>query len=344
MKINEIITESYQPPELEVGDKILKGKFKNSPAEIKGFKKDKHNQPVLKTNKGDVQLFKPRIVKLEDDSLNEGSQNNLTTIIQSFVASPEGQKYKEHDCKTVTRAFVAWATRNKIPATVVTLAPPSADFITKNPRYKGKSGQGDGHIMPIVNGNAIDFTVRQFGINRRFENPLVTPIKSMRAVYGKFGYFTDKPEWFLGGKSHWIGRLTSIPREIFNQNFSDELLEQVVAEDREYIRGGKYQVNLNGVILSVSIDGQTVDVRALDPESKEELGYVVFDRDGDTLVADGLAVDERSRGRGIAKTMYNHVKERGFTVRRSYDQTSDGKSFWDKNKGEEGNLWEQGVA
>jgi hypothetical protein len=41
--------------------------------------------------------------------------------------------------------------------------------------------------------------------------------------------------------------------------------------------------------------------------------------------------------------MYNHVKERGFTVRRSYDQTSDGKSFWDKNKGEEGNLWEQGV-
>ena len=59
-------SESYQPPELEVGDKILKGKFKNSPAEIKGFTKDKHNQPVLKTNKGDVQLFKPRISKLGD--------------------------------------------------------------------------------------------------------------------------------------------------------------------------------------------------------------------------------------------------------------------------------------
>ena len=55
---------SYQPPELTVGDKILKGKFKNSPAEIKGFTKDKHNQPVLKTNKGDVQLFKPRVAKL----------------------------------------------------------------------------------------------------------------------------------------------------------------------------------------------------------------------------------------------------------------------------------------
>jgi hypothetical protein len=65
-------TESYQPPELTVGDKILKGKFKNSPAEIKGFTKDKHNQPVLKTNKGDVQLFKPRVTKLmKEDELTE---------------------------------------------------------------------------------------------------------------------------------------------------------------------------------------------------------------------------------------------------------------------------------
>lgn len=66
MKANEFINEaeSYQPPELEVGDEILKGKFKNSPAKIKGFTKDKHNQPVLKTDRGDVQLFKPRITKL----------------------------------------------------------------------------------------------------------------------------------------------------------------------------------------------------------------------------------------------------------------------------------------
>jgi hypothetical protein len=72
MKSWEFITEddntTYQPPQLAVGDRILKGKFKNSPAEIKGFKKDKHNQPVLKTNKGDVQLFKPRITKLMSES------------------------------------------------------------------------------------------------------------------------------------------------------------------------------------------------------------------------------------------------------------------------------------
>ena len=69
------VDESYQPPSLSVGDKILKGKFKNSPAEIKGFKKDKHNQPVLKTNKGEVQLFKPRISKLMPEGVAEGSEN-----------------------------------------------------------------------------------------------------------------------------------------------------------------------------------------------------------------------------------------------------------------------------
>ena len=75
MRANEFTVESdtYQPPELSVGDKILKGKFKNSPAEIKGFTKDKHNQPVLKTNKGEVQLFKPRVSKLmkEDEVVTE---------------------------------------------------------------------------------------------------------------------------------------------------------------------------------------------------------------------------------------------------------------------------------
>ena len=171
------------------------------------------------------------IRKPQEQDVAEGASNNLQTIIKSFVDSPNGQKYKKYDCKTVTRAFVQWAEQNKIPTQVISLAPPSADFIKKNPQFKGKDGQGNGHIMPIVNDNAIDFTVRQFGINRPFENPLVTSTNSLPAVYGKFGYYTDKPEWFLGGKSHWIGTLKSIPSEIFNQNFGDEILERHMAEN-----------------------------------------------------------------------------------------------------------------
>ena len=151
--------------------------------------------------------------------------SNLDTTIQGFVNSPSGKKYKAHDCKTVTRAFVTWAEQNNIPTEVITFAPPSAEFVQKNPQFKGKSGEGDGHIMPIVNGNAIDFTIRQFGVNKPFDNPLVTPVSNIKSAYSKFGYFTDAPDWFLNGKTHWKGPLKSIPSAIFNQDFGDELLE-----------------------------------------------------------------------------------------------------------------------
>ena len=77
VKLFDLVHEadSYQPPELSVGDRILKGKFKNSPAEITGFTQDKHNQPVLKTDRGEVQLFKPRVVKLMDKDVAESLDN-----------------------------------------------------------------------------------------------------------------------------------------------------------------------------------------------------------------------------------------------------------------------------
>ena len=67
MRANEFITEgenSLTPPTINVGDEVRVGKYKNKRAEVKGFTKDENNQPVLKTNKGDQKLFKPRIAKL----------------------------------------------------------------------------------------------------------------------------------------------------------------------------------------------------------------------------------------------------------------------------------------
>lgn len=51
-------------PDLEIGDELLIGKFKNRTARIKGFTTDQNNQPVAQTDKGDQKLFKPRIKKL----------------------------------------------------------------------------------------------------------------------------------------------------------------------------------------------------------------------------------------------------------------------------------------
>jgi hypothetical protein len=62
-------SETLELPTIEIGDTVLVGKWKNRKAEIKGFTADQHNQPVLKTNKGDQKLFKPRIAKLMDHDL-----------------------------------------------------------------------------------------------------------------------------------------------------------------------------------------------------------------------------------------------------------------------------------
>lgn len=50
--------------DVNVDDIVYVGKFKNRKATVKGFKTDEHNQPVLKTDKGDQKLFKPRLEKL----------------------------------------------------------------------------------------------------------------------------------------------------------------------------------------------------------------------------------------------------------------------------------------
>ena len=62
--ISAVEPESYQPPEILVGDVVLVGKFKNRKATVLGFGIDEHQQPILKTTMGDQKLFKPRISKL----------------------------------------------------------------------------------------------------------------------------------------------------------------------------------------------------------------------------------------------------------------------------------------
>lgn len=51
-------------PKIKVGDEVKVGKFKNRKAEVTGFDKDENNHPILKTTKGNQQVFKPRISKL----------------------------------------------------------------------------------------------------------------------------------------------------------------------------------------------------------------------------------------------------------------------------------------
>ncbi len=69
MKLHHIMgngeSEKLNLSPIEIGTTVYMGKFKNRKATVTGFKTDGHGQPVLKTTKGDSQLFKPRVSKLE---------------------------------------------------------------------------------------------------------------------------------------------------------------------------------------------------------------------------------------------------------------------------------------
>ena len=62
-KICKILHEINIPLPL-IGDTILVGRWRNSPAIVKSFGKDKNGQPTVKTNRGPYSLFKFRLQKL----------------------------------------------------------------------------------------------------------------------------------------------------------------------------------------------------------------------------------------------------------------------------------------
>jgi len=119
---------------------------------------------------------------------------------------------------------------------------------------------------------------------------------------------------------------------------------QAVAEDSE---------NYGGIQLSLEIekddeyvdddtDNQTIYVKAT--ANGRELGHVLFtiDYDGQGMVLNpqDLEVEEKYRGQGVAETMYDYVKSKGYRIRRSGQQTDAGAAFWNKHKPGQ-NVWEQ---
>jgi hypothetical protein len=97
-------------------------------------------------------------------------------------------------------------------------------------------------------------------------------------------------------------------------------------------------VEYRGLTMNVKIDGANVDIRALD--GGKQIGYVVFDRDGDRLIALDLSVNREFQRQKIATKMYDYAKSLGFIIHRSPNQLSRGKAFWDNSRGEKVKVWE----
>ena len=95
--IEEDDEDTLNPPSIDVGDEVKVGKFRNVKAIVKGFKKDDHNQPVLKTNKGDKKLFSLRLSKLQTEKAPPGREKQVKAL-KGKVKNPYA---------------VAWASYNK---------------------------------------------------------------------------------------------------------------------------------------------------------------------------------------------------------------------------------------
>jgi hypothetical protein len=90
------------------------------------------------------------------------------------------------------------------------------------------------------------------------------------------------------------------------------------------------------LLISRNADGVAVKATA----GGKNLGHAefFFDQEG-RLDPQTVWVDERYHGQGIAANMYDYLKDNGYTIVRSWDQTDAGRGFWDKHRGDQ-RVWE----
>ena len=116
------------------------------------------------------------------------------------------------------------------------------------------------------------------------------------------------------------------------------------AEVKENVTEAK-TVEFEGLTLKVIKQDHELTVDALDEWGNKVLGHVKFNiGDGKELDPQDLRVDDKYQGQGIARVMYDYVKSLGYTINRSWDQTDAGAGFWNKHRGEDVRVWEQGVV
>ena len=119
---------------------------------------------------------------------------------------------------------------------------------------------------------------------------------------------------------------------------------EFITENVEHFNGLDFSIEIekdDEYVDDDDTDNQTIYVKAF--ANGRELGHVLFtidyDRQGMILKPQDLEVDERFQGQGIAATMYDYVKSKGYRIRRSGQQTDAGAGFWNKHRPEQ-NVWE----
>lgn len=111
----------------------------------------------------------------------------------------------------------------------------------------------------------------------------------------------------------------------------------------EFITEEKKIARYNGLIMGYAFNNTELILKAYDPATKNPLSYVKFTKEKKELYPQDLWVNNEYRNKGIAKSMYDFLKDEGYEINRSHDQTNAGSGFWNKHRGEDAYVWEEEV-
>ena len=101
MKIEKVFEE------LNIGDQIFMGKFRNKKAIIKNFGVDKLGQPTVKTNKGERNMYAFRLQKALDPAATEEYEKFYhQTLVKYKVYSPK--ELNKDDAKKFWSEIESW--------------------------------------------------------------------------------------------------------------------------------------------------------------------------------------------------------------------------------------------
>ncbi len=149
-------------------------------------------------------------------------------------------------------------------------------------------------------------------------------VRAVDQLYGSGQ--ADQYEFDLGNVANIMQRANG--QLVIVDPLSDFMSESVVREARAS------QDGLN-IHYEYSADGKTLYVTAMDGTGERELGSVYFTDTGHGWEGEELQVDERYRGQGIARVMYDFAKSQLGRIVPNANQTDAGRRHW---KGKE--VWE----
>jgi len=251
MKISELFeNDKLSLPDIEKGDTIFIGKFKNRKATVTGFKKDDHNQPVLKTTKGDTKLFKPRIDKLDETKIPKPKPENIKDAIEH--AQTYGENWKPSDFKIKYIGFLSpdeiknyddissWVEVEtpedledfrsgsfsggpdlNIPPIIVITAPDEDGCLTQIGDGRGRVNWAIAHNKKLH----VYHMVHKDCIDKLDENHIPPPLRSAIYFNGKI---------YIGGKTH-LDILSNMPKDISKKAWLDGNNRGYVTDKGKYL-------------------------------------------------------------------------------------------------------------